>query len=58
MKKITTTLLILLASLCCNAQVTNNAISFERNGRISLGTTQVAEEYTITDSLLLLQERK
>ena len=28
---------MLLASLCSTAQVTNNAISFQRNGRVSLG---------------------
>ena len=37
MKKYAIALLMLLASLCSTAQVTNNAISFQRNGRVSLG---------------------
>ena len=37
MKKYTIALLMLLASLCSTAQVTNNALSLERNGRVSLG---------------------
>ena len=37
MKKYAIALLMFLASLCSTAQVTNNAISFQRNGRVSLG---------------------
>ena len=37
MKKYAIALLMLLASLCSTAQVTNNALSLERNGRVSLG---------------------
>ena len=40
MKRITTALFLFIASICCMAQVTNNAISFERNGRVSLGIIQ------------------
>ena len=38
MKRYAIALLMLFASLGTTAQVTNNAISFERNGRVSLGT--------------------
>ena len=37
MKRNTIALLMLILSLCSTAQVTNNALSFERNGRVSLG---------------------
>lgn len=37
MKKFSTTLLLSLISLFCMAQVTNQAIEFENNGRVSLG---------------------
>ena len=37
MKRYAIATAMFLASLCCTAQVTNNALSFERNGRISLG---------------------
>ena len=40
MKKLYFTLLFFVTSLYCTAQVTNSAISLERNGRISLGTLQ------------------
>ena len=40
MKRITTALFLFIASICCMAQVSNNAISFERNGRVSLGIIQ------------------
>ena len=40
MKRIFTALFLFLSSLYCVAQVTNNAISFERNGRLSLGILQ------------------
>ena len=38
MKRYAIAILMLLASIGTTAQVTNNAISFERNGRVSLGT--------------------
>ena len=37
MKRSTIAFLLFFVSLCCTAQVTNNALSFERNGRVSLG---------------------
>ena len=37
MKRYAITALLFLASLCCTAQVANRAISFEQNGRVSLG---------------------
>ena len=40
MKKYTIAIVLFFVSLCGIAQVTNSAISFERNGRLSLGTLQ------------------
>ena len=40
MKKYIIALILFFVSLCGIAQVTNNAISFERNGRLSLGVLQ------------------
>ena len=37
MKRYAIALMLLIVSLCSTAQVTNNAISLERNGRVSLG---------------------
>ena len=51
MKRITTVFILFLAVLCCKAQVTNNAISFERNGRVSLGILQNSD----TDKGVTLQ---
>ena len=48
MKRTYIVLLLCLATLCCMAQVTNNAISFERNGRVSLGTIETNTESTGT----------
>ena len=38
MKRYAITAVVFLASLCCSAQVTNKAMNFEQNGRVSLGT--------------------
>ena len=40
MKRYAIALVMLIASLCTTAQVTNNAISFQRNGRVSLGVIE------------------
>ena len=48
MKRTYIALLLSLATLCSMAQVTNNAISFERNGRVSLGTFENISEETGT----------
>ena len=37
MKKYSIAFILFLISLCGTAQVTNNAISLQRNGRVSLG---------------------
>ena len=50
MKRYTIALILLFMSLCCTAQVTNNAISLERNGRVSLGTLQ---DITADDGITL-----
>ena len=47
MKKYTIAFIISLISLCSTAQVTNNAISFERNGRVSLGTVTTTSSTTL-----------
>ena len=39
MKRYAITAVVFLASLCCSAQVTNRAMNFEQNGRVSLGIT-------------------
>ena len=48
MKRLSFVLLFFVISLCSTAQVTNNAISLERNGRVSLGTLQSGEISTGT----------
>ena len=50
MKRYTIALILLFMSLCSTAQVTNNAISLERNGRVSLGTLQ---DITADDGITL-----
>ena len=40
MKRYTIAITLFIISLCSTAQVTNRALSFERNGRVSLGTPQ------------------
>ena len=47
MKKYTIAFIISLISLCSTAQVTNNAISLERNGRVSLGTVTTTSSTTL-----------
>ena len=47
MKKYTIAFIIALISLCSTAQVTNNAISLERNGRVSLGTVTTTSSTTL-----------
>ena len=48
MKRATLALLFFVTSLYCTAQVTNSAISLERNGRVSLGTLPSGETSTGT----------
>ena len=50
MKRYAIALMLLIVSLCSTAQVTNNAISLERNGRVSLG---IIDNGTATTTLQL-----
>ncbi len=47
MKKYTIAFIISLITLCSTAQVTNNAISLERNGRVSLGVIETTSGTTL-----------
>ena len=51
MKRYAIAAMLFFASLCSTAQVTNNALSLERNGRVSLGVLP----YDITDTGTTLQ---
>jgi hypothetical protein len=47
MKKYSIAFIISLITLCSTAQVTNNAISLERNGRVSLGVIETTSGTTL-----------